>query len=190
MGQKSSKLSASQLAGLASTTYFNKRELQRWHKDFLKSYPSGGLDEDSFKQIYKQYFPFGDPTLFAEYIFKVYDTNRNGIIDFEEYIYALSITSRGKTDERLDWAFQLYDINKDGVVTYEEMLGIVHAIYKMVGKLVRLPDDVNTPEKRVDKIFATMDLDHDGVLTMEEFKNGSKMDPSIMHALSLYEGVV
>merc|ERR1712233_180903 len=71
----------------------------------------------------------------------------NGSIDFKEFICALSITSRGRLDEKLRWAFQLYDINGDGTITYNEMLTIVRAIYKMTGEMVQLPPDEDTPEK-------------------------------------------
>lgn len=90
------------------------------------------LTKEEFQKIYKQFFPFGDPTSFADYVFNVFDSDKSGSIDFKEFICALSVTSRGKMEDKLDWAFQLYDIDGDGKISYEEMLQIVEAIYKMV----------------------------------------------------------
>jgi len=190
MGKSQSKLSEEQLKDLQKNTYFDKKELQAWYKGFLRDCPSGQLNKEEFGRIYKQFFPFGDPGQFAEYVFNVFDKDGNGTIDFKEFICALSVTSRGQLDEKLQWAFQLYDIDRDGTITYDEMLQIVRSIYKMTDQMVQLPEDENTPEKRVDKIFKNMDKDKDARLTYEEFVEGSKLDPTIVKALSLYDGLV
>ena len=54
-------------------------------------------------------------------------------------------------------AFSLYDLDNDGYVTREEMVDIVDAIYSMIGDMIDLPEDEDTPEKRVNKIFTQMD---------------------------------
>ncbi|OAA40828.1 calcium sensor NCS-1 [Beauveria brongniartii RCEF 3172] len=188
--RRQSKLSQEQLLELQKSTHFDKKELQQWYKGFLKDCPSGLLSKQEFQKIYRQFFPFGDPSSFADYVFNVFDSDRSGTIDFKEFICALSVTSRGKMEDKLDWAFQLYDIDRDGKITYDEMLQIVEAIYKMVGSMVKLPEDEDTPEKRVRKIFRMMDKDENGSLDIEEFKEGSKRDETIVSALSLYDGLV
>lgn len=38
------------------------------------------------------------------------------------------------------------------------MENIVDAIYAMIGNMLELPTDEDTPQKRVEKIFSNMDL--------------------------------
>nr|XP_014285723.1 frequenin-1-like [Halyomorpha halys] len=166
----------------------SEKEIRQWHKGFLKDCPNGLLTEEGFIKIYRQFFPQGDPTKFASLVFRVFDENNDGSIEFEEFIRALSVTSRGNLDEKLHWAFRLYDVDNDGFITRDEMYNIVDAIYQMVGQQPQ-PEDENTPQRRVDKIFDQMDKNHDDRLTLEEFREGSKADPRIVQALSMGGGM-
>ncbi|AGO13495.1 AaceriACL163Wp [[Ashbya] aceris (nom. inval.)] len=190
MGAKASKLSKDDLQSLKQSTYFDRREILQWHKGFLRDCPNGQLTQEEFVKIYKQFFPFGAPEEFAAHVFSVFDKDNNGTIDFKEFITALSTTSRGTLEEKLVWAFQLYDLNHDGYITYSEMLTIVTSVYKMIGSMVKLSEDEATPELRVKKIFKLMDKNEDGYITLDEFREGSKVDPSILSALNLYDGLV
>lgn len=61
-----------------------------------------------FCKIYRQFFPFGDPSDFASYMFQMFDTNQSGMVDFKEFAVALSTTSQGTLQDKLQCEFSAF----------------------------------------------------------------------------------
>ncbi|XP_074605282.1 frequenin-2-like [Brevipalpus obovatus] len=185
MGNCNHKEEKKLISQLADQTYFTEREVKQWYKGFKKDCPGGHLTERSFLRIYQQFFPNGDPSRFAQLLFRAFDENQDGNIEFDEFIRALSVTSRGSPEEKLLWAFKLYDLDSDGFITRDEMCDILDSISVMIGEETTENEKFN-PRERVNQIFQELDTNQDNRLSLEEFLKGSTSDPKIAQTLSLH----
>ncbi|KAI8621400.1 putative neuronal calcium sensor NCS-1 [Chytriomyces sp. MP71] len=190
MGKASSKLSNIDAAHLERSTHFDKKELQQWYKGFMKDCPRGALSRAEFKDLYKQYFPFGDSSAYSDHVFDLFDVDKNGTIDFNEFMTAISVTSKGTSEEKLQWAFKLYDLDGDGYVTQAELQRVVSALYKTVGNSLKHAADEDTPEKRAEKMFLAMDVNGNGCISLTDFVQGVHKEENVIHALGLFNMVM
>ncbi|KAI7806496.1 recoverin 2 [Triplophysa rosa] len=171
---KSSAMSKVILEDLKLNTRFTEEELSQWYENFQKQCPSGRITADEFSKIYERFFPDSDTTSYAQHVFRSFDTNDDGTLDFKEYIIALHMTSTGKTERKLEWAFSLFDVDKNGYITKTELKEICQAIFKLIPKeeQEKLPDDENTAEKRADKLWSFFNKNENDRLAEGEFIQG------------------
>ncbi|XP_054613070.1 Kv channel-interacting protein 2-like isoform X4 [Dunckerocampus dactyliophorus] len=74
------------LEQLQARTQFTRKELQSLYRGFKNECPSGLVDEETFKTIYSQFFPQGDVTMYAHFLFNAFDMDRSGSIRFENAV--------------------------------------------------------------------------------------------------------
>jgi len=87
--------------------------------------PNGQLTRDKFLEVYSSFFPQGNADKFCEHVFRTFDSDNSGKIDFKEFLQAINITSSGKPEQKLEWAFNMYDVNGDGTIEPSEMSEII-----------------------------------------------------------------
>nr|XP_047911699.1 calsenilin isoform X2 [Anser cygnoides] len=178
------------LEQLQAQTKFTKKELQSLYRGFKSECPSGRVDEETFTLIYAQFFPQGDASAYAHFLFNAFDADGSGALCFEDFVSGLSVLLRGTVQEKLNWAFNLYDINKDGFITKEEMLEIMKSIYDMMGRCTLPAPRDSAPAEHVELFFQKMDRNGDGVVTFEEFLETCQQDEDIMSSMQIFEDTI
>ncbi|XP_029484772.1 recoverin-like [Oncorhynchus nerka] len=179
---KSVSLSKDLLEELKLNTKYSEEQLCTGYQTFLRECPSGRISKQQFEAIYVKFFPDADPKAYARHVFRSFDSNSDGMLDFKEYIMALHLTSSGRTIQKLEWAFNLYDVDRNGSITKKEIQEIVESIFNMISKedQKNLPDDENNPEKRADKIWDSFGKKENDKLTEEEFIQGVMDNKNIL----------
>ncbi|KAL4658254.1 recoverin-like [Arapaima gigas] len=186
---KSGALSKDLLEDLKLNTRYSEEELSAWYQTFLKECPNGRITKEQFESIYASFFPDADPTEYARHVFRSFDTNSDGTLDFKEYIIALHLTSSGKTLQKLEWAFALYDVDGNGTISKNEIQEIVQSIFNMISSddKKNLPEDENTPEKRADKVWQFFGKKENDKIAEGEFIRGVMENKDILRLIQFDE---
>ena len=167
---------------LKAHTCYDEDTIKEWYEGFKKDCANGRLTPDKFVNMYKMLSPSGNVEQFCDHVFRAFDTDKNGYVDFKEFLLALDICSNGTAEKKLKWAYKLYDVDGDGVINREEMTKIVQSIYEMMDASATRPTD-SAKEKTMD-IFSRMDENGDGHLTEDEFISGCLHDEEISKMLA------
>jgi len=182
MGAKQSQLTPNDVSQLLHSTNLSEQEIRDFHKEWLKSHKKGRMTKVELEKLYKKTYPKGDASGVVEEMFRVYDADKDGTIDFREFLVGLGASQHGSDEEKLKLAFQMFDADGSGYISNSEMHALVRAIYKAqaYGKYdEKVADTVGS------LMFQQLDQNRDNKITLSEFVEGAKKDPSVARLLKL-----
>ncbi|KAA0724516.1 Guanylyl cyclase-activating protein 2 [Triplophysa tibetana] len=131
-------------------------DIQPLYIVFMRECPSGALHLHEFRKIFGIQSTSEDEALFIETIFKSFDTNKDDVIDFMEFVAAVHLVLRGKLEDRLRWFFKVYDRDENGKLDKQEVKHIIKIICQLKRKTLEM-----THHEICDRIFELIDENKD-----------------------------
>uniref|UniRef100_A0A669BSS0 Lysophosphatidylcholine acyltransferase 2 n=1 Tax=Oreochromis niloticus TaxID=8128 RepID=A0A669BSS0_ORENI len=109
-----------------------------------------------------------------EDLFRLFDRNGDGTIDFREYVIGVNILCRpSNTEDVLKMAFQLFDTDEDEKVTHDEFTALLGSALGV--------SDLDTT-----KLFEAIDADGSGFITFNEFQEFAATHPEYAKLFTTY----
>ena len=174
-----------QLEQLIETTKFKKTELKRWYRKFKRNYPSGKMDKQNFYDLFEKLTSSSSSTTsVADHIFRLFDHNHDGCVDFTELMSTLSVTTSGCVQEKIEWIFDIYDVDGNGVVTLDELCAVVTCMQSVNDRRKREKSPTLLSEDMLEMVFTAADLNDDGKLSLQEFTEATKTMPELIDVLN------
>uniref|UniRef100_H2QT02 Guanylyl cyclase-activating protein 1 n=2 Tax=Pan TaxID=9596 RepID=H2QT02_PANTR len=173
-----------------SVEELSSTECHQWYKKFMTECPSGQLTLYEFRQFFGLKNLSPSASQYVEQMFETFDFNKDGYIDFMEYVAALSLVLKGKVEQKLRWYFKLYDVDGNGCIDRDELLTIIqfpHQYQKTIEAIRAInpcSDTTMTAEEFTDTVFSKIDVNGDGELSLEEFIEGVQKDQMLLDTLT------
>ncbi|XP_062244882.1 guanylyl cyclase-activating protein 2-like [Platichthys flesus] len=160
------------------------QNIQELYRKFASECPSGNLHLHEFKKIFGSSTPCTEEeSAYMENVFRSFDTNKDGKLDFMEFVAAVHLVFRGKLEDKLRWSFKVYDTNGNGCLDRQE----VRHILKIINKIKRHnePEVTENIDDICNRIFDLVDKNNDSQISLDEFIEGAEKDPWVMEQLKL-----
>ena len=85
---------------------------RNWYRKFHDEIPSGVLTKPQLTEMYSKIIPKEDPGVIVDHLFRIFDRDGNGTIDFKEFVMATDMTTAGAPEEKLKWTFRVSVISR------------------------------------------------------------------------------
>ena len=174
MGSKNGKpvLREEDIAALSKSSGLDEAQVRESFDAFVAEHPNGKMRRKDFREMMSKALPKKDASKMEKHVFRLYDANNDGFIDFIEFMLIFLIMSDGVPEEVLTKIFRVFDVNSDGTITQKEMTKLVKDMYGLLkNPNPQILKDPNLPARNLiaKTAFAEMDKDQDGKVTTAEF---------------------
>ena len=168
MGSKNGKpvLREEDVAALVKSSGLDEAQVKESFDAFIAEHPNGKMKPKDFREMMSKALPKKDASKMEKHVFRIYDSNNDGYIDFSEFMLIFFIMSDGTPEEVLTKIFRVFDVNSDGTITQKEMTKLIKDMYGLLKS-----EDPNVAAKDLisKSAFAEMDKDQDGKVSTAEF---------------------
>ncbi|TMW55476.1 hypothetical protein Poli38472_010358 [Pythium oligandrum] len=131
-----------------------------------------GIDKDTFCHGIPQLSV--EDQFFIDRVFKILDADGSNILEWQEFVDALSALENGDVNKRIDFLFRVYDLNGDGMIHRNEVMQFL-----LASLLVKPNDDLEEVAKHfVKKIFTSVGRQDSEVMCVEDAKKYMREHPS------------
>lgn len=142
-----------------------RTQIESYFNYFLAINSDGKMDRKEFRKVLTLVEPGKDIQKMEDHVFRVFDTDGSGSIDFPEFCVVYHTLTEGPPDQCLKNIFKVFDCNNDGEISQAEMKRLVKDMYVLLQE-----EDMYMTEETISKsTFAEMDRNGDGRITEEEF---------------------
>ena len=139
-------------------------KVKEQHSQFLTICPDGAMTKENFVDLSKE--SLGDEADdLADSMFKLFDIDNSGTMDFTEYMLAINSTGLNSTEDKLKWMFDVFDKDGGGSISAEEIDALLQGLFEMSGQ----DFEENDLENVTRDIMEAIDADGDGEVTKDEF---------------------
>jgi len=129
------------LEQLTPYTTFTKTQLQALHVEYKKlAEVDGGLTKEQFIRIMDQSgLDYLDKREILDRLFSLFDSDGSGVINFSEFICALSALCAETPEDRMKLCFMVFDLDRSGFLDAEEVRAMAESLAPMVQIQRNLP---------------------------------------------------
>ena len=176
---------------IIQNTDLEKEKLESQYQNFLSIHSNGQMSKRAFNLMMKESYPGLKTKKLNRHVFRMYDTNGDGFVDFQELILALDVLNNGTPEQNLKQIFRVLDINNDGKIHVMELVEVLRDILDLAKQ--KYPDNCEDLDTLTGAAFAEMDVNADGEISEDEFVTAclerKKFSTIVtLHVIELFSG--